>query len=82
MIILTIMMLLMNMINMRGIATQDQEEDEIADNGDGDGVGDDDDIHNYDDHHDDDAPHDDGEDNEHIRAHDGEYDDGYADGDT
>ena len=77
-----IMMLLINMKNMRGIETQDQEEDDIADNGDGDGVGDDDDIHNSDDHHDDDTPHDDGEDNEDMRAHDCEDDDGYDDGAT
>ena len=67
---------------MRGIETQDQEEDDIADNGDGEGVGDDDDIHNSDDHHDDDTPHDDGEDNEDMRAHDCEDDDVYDDGAT
>ena len=72
MIIMMIMMLLMNMMNMRGIESQDQEEDEIADNGDGYGVDDDAYIHNYDDHHDYDAPHDDGEDKEDIRAHDGD----------
>ena len=82
MITMMIMILLMNMINRRGIETKNQQEDEIADNGDGDGVDDDDDIHSYDDHHDDDTPHDDGEDNEDIRAHDGEDDDGYDDGDT
>ena len=82
MIIMMIMMLLMNMMNMRGIATQDQDQYEIADNSDGDGVDDDGDIHKYGDHRDDNAAHDDGEDNEDIRAHDGEDYDGYDDGDT
>ena len=82
MIIMMIMMLLMNMMDMRGIVIQDQVQDEIADNSDGDGVDNDDEIHNYEDHHDDDAPHDDREDNEDIRAHDGENYDGYGDGDT
>ena len=59
MIIVMITMLLMSIMNMRGIETQDQEEYEIAHKGDSDGVDDDDDIHDYDDHHDDDAPHDD-----------------------
>ena len=45
-----ITMLLMSIMNMRGIETQIQEEDEIADNGHCDGVDDGDHIHNSDDH--------------------------------